>query len=148
MIMFTFSPRSALLVAYQLGFSILWSSTQAREPSWQRYVRAPPSNLVKPKSILSDYTQGGVVNSEGLITGQGPTVLYRSDDSAATPTLVVDFGQNVVGLPIIDFAGSSDFLWGWPGLRLYFSESLEFLGDRSDFTRSDNAEGVSVPRRG
>ncbi|KAK7747141.1 hypothetical protein SLS62_009196 [Diatrype stigma] len=179
--MFTHSPRSALLAAtYQLGFSLLlslfpcaadsqYTSSEATS-SWQRYVRAPPSRLVRPKAILSQYTQGSVVNPEGLLTGTGPpTLLLRmssdgggnassssSSSSTATiaPTLVIDFGQNVVGQPVIEFAGaantSSTGGWGgsgggrFPGLQLAFSESLEFLSNRSDFTRSDNAGGIAV----
>lgn len=172
--MFTLSPRPALLAAtYQLGFSLLLSlfpcaagsqhTSSEATSSWQRYVRAPPSRLVRPKAILSQYTQGSVVNPEGLLTGtESPTLLLRSSDgsgnvsssssTAATiaPTLVIDFGQNVVGLPVIDFAGATNASSagggggdGLPGLRLTFSESLEFLGNRSDFTRSDHAEGVS-----
>lgn len=143
--MFTLSYRSVLLlVVYQLGFSFHYVNSQPNETSWERYVRAPSSRLVKPKAILSEYTLGGVVNPDGLISGEDPpTLLYRDENSASTPTLVVDFGQNVVGLPVLELAGSGNAsAGGFPGLRLYFSESLEFLGDRSDFTRSDNAEEV------
>ena len=83
------------------------------------------------------------MNPDGLVSGEKRTVLRRRENSTQTPTLVVDFGQNVVGLPVIEFAGSSGAPEGRPGIRLYFSESLEFLGDRSDFTRSDNAGDVS-----
>lgn len=167
--MFTLFPRSALLATvYQLGFSLLSAlfpcaadsqQTAASDAAsdWQRYVRAPPSRLVRPKAILSQYTLGSVVNPDGLITGLGPTLLLRSSDgggnassstaAAITPMLVIDFGQNVVGQPVIDFAGATNAssAVGFPGLRLTFSESLEFLGNRSDFTRSDNAESVSKP---
>lgn len=145
--MFTLSPRSVLLVIYQLGFSFHYVNSQSNETSWERFVRAPPSRLVKPKVIIPEYTLGGIVNPDGVISGEELTILYRDGNSNSTPTLVVDFGQNVVGLPVIEFAGSTNAsTGGFPGLRLYFSESLEFLGDRSDFTRSDNAEGVRTLR--
>ena len=145
--MLTLTPLSVLLVAYQLGLFLHGrADTRSDKPSWHQYVRAPPSTLVRPKRILSNYTSGVVADPNGLISGDRRTVLRRPENSTQIPTLVVDFGQNVVGLPVIEFAGSSGAPGGWgrPGLRLYFSESLEFLGDRSDFTRSDDARGVSV----
>ena len=54
------------------------------------------------------------------------------------PSVTIDFGKNVVGYPHIDFAWASS---GNPGVRLAFSETLQFLTDRSDFARSDNAGG-------
>ncbi|KAI2624006.1 glycoside hydrolase family 78 protein [Hypomontagnella submonticulosa] len=112
---------------------------QDNDTSWHQYVRAPPSNVVKPKAVLSEYTAGGVANPEGLITGNNVTTLTREGPEAEKPSLVLDFGQNIVGSLEIDFAGSTNTSDGFPGLRLSFSESLEFLGNRSDFTRSDNA---------
>jgi hypothetical protein len=56
----------------------------------------------------------------------------------AAPSVVVDFGKVVVGYPKLAFAGASA---NHPGLRLAFSESIQYLGDRSDFTRSDFAGG-------
>ncbi|KAI0455752.1 Six-hairpin glycosidase-like protein [Xylaria acuta] len=112
------------------------------EPSWQQYVRSPPSNIVRPKTVLSNYTKGNVRDADGLITGAATTVLTRASSSDETPTLVVDFGQNVVGQLLLEFAGSANGTsQGFPGIRLAFSEALEYLTDRSDYTRSDRAGG-------
>ena len=54
------------------------------------------------------------------------------------PSVVVDFGKVVVGYPKLAFAGASA---NRPGVRLSFAESQQYLGDRSDFTRSDFAGG-------
>ncbi|WP_431877282.1 alpha-L-rhamnosidase C-terminal domain-containing protein [Amycolatopsis sacchari] len=54
------------------------------------------------------------------------------------PSVVVDFGKVVVGYPRISFAGASA---NNPGVRLAFSESRQYLTDRSDFTRSDFSGG-------
>ncbi|KAI1748257.1 Six-hairpin glycosidase-like protein [Xylaria castorea] len=125
-------------VAFALHFSTLAQS----QPSWQQYVRSPPSNIVRPKTILSNYTKGNVENADGLITGATTTVLTRASSSDETPTLVVDFGQNVVGQLLLEFAGSANGTsQGFPGIRLAFSEALEYLTDRSDYTRSDRAGG-------
>ncbi|MDI5963800.1 alpha-L-rhamnosidase-related protein [Streptantibioticus silvisoli] len=59
-------------------------------------------------------------------------------DPVAAPGVLVDFGQVVVGFPTVRFAWASS---GNPGVRLAFSETLEYLTDRSDFTRSDQSGG-------
>ncbi|MFH8466305.1 alpha-L-rhamnosidase C-terminal domain-containing protein [Streptomyces sp. NPDC017991] len=60
-------------------------------------------------------------------------------ETAAVPSVTVDFGKVVVGYPRIRFASASA---NSPGVRLAFSETKEFLTDRSDFTRSDQAGGT------
>ncbi|MEV6642354.1 alpha-L-rhamnosidase C-terminal domain-containing protein [Amycolatopsis sp. NPDC051371] len=54
------------------------------------------------------------------------------------PVAVVDFGKVVAGYPKIAFAGASA---NRPGVRLSFSETQQYLGERSDFTRSDFSGG-------
>ncbi|KAI0816675.1 Six-hairpin glycosidase-like protein [Xylaria sp. FL0064] len=132
--------------------SVLWpvafllsslAIAQDSPPSWQQYVRAPNSTIVRPATILSSYTQGDVKDADGLVTGSATTVLTRANGSSGEiPTLVVDFGQNVVGQLLLEFAGSTNGSWqGFPGVRLAFSEALEYLTNRSDYTRSDRAQG-------
>ncbi len=58
------------------------------------------------------------------------------------PRVVVDFGKVVVGHPHVVFASASA---NSPGVRLAFSETLQYLTDRSDFTRSDQS---GVPAQG
>jgi hypothetical protein len=58
------------------------------------------------------------------------------------PRVVVDFGKVVVGYPNISFASASA---NSPGVRVAFSETLQFLTDRSDFTRADQS---GVPSQG
>ncbi|MFC1414311.1 alpha-L-rhamnosidase C-terminal domain-containing protein [Streptacidiphilus sp. N1-12] len=50
------------------------------------------------------------------------------------PSITLDFGKVVVGYPRISFAGASS---NSPGVRIATSETLQYLSDRSDFTRSD-----------
>ncbi|MFI7382732.1 alpha-L-rhamnosidase C-terminal domain-containing protein [Streptomyces sp. NPDC049813] len=73
-------------------------------------------------------------------------------DAVEPPSVTVDFGKVVVGHPRIRFAAASD---DSPGVRVAFSETLQFLTDRSDFTRSDQAGGAgrgtdqfAVPAKG
>ncbi|RYP71718.1 hypothetical protein DL771_004669 [Monosporascus sp. 5C6A] len=140
---FTRFRPSVIWVIYQLVAWIHLANTQTQEPSSERHIRAPSSSLVKPKSVLPEYTLGHVVNPKDLISGETPTLFRYRGSSTSIPTLDVDFGQNAVGMPVIEFADTAKVSssGGFPGLRFYFSESLEFLGDRSDFTRADNAEG-------
>jgi hypothetical protein len=59
-------------------------------------------------------------------------------DPITPPSLTVDFGKVVVGYPRVRFAWASD---DNPGVRLAFSETMQYLTDRSDFARSDESGG-------
>ncbi|WP_344860833.1 alpha-L-rhamnosidase C-terminal domain-containing protein [Amycolatopsis ultiminotia] len=58
----------------------------------------------------------------------------------APPSITVDFGKNIVGYPQVDFQDASA---EHPGVRLAFSETTQYLGDVSDFTRSDNGDTIT-----
>jgi hypothetical protein len=129
-----------------------WQSqlSSASPDDWQKYVRSPATNIVRPVSVLSNYTQGNVTNPVGLLTGKGSTVFTRvvpDPDAAAEdvpPTIVVDFGQNIVGFLSINFGGSYNSTPGLPSIRLAFSETLEYLTGVSDFSRSYNVRSHSI----
>ncbi|OQD83560.1 hypothetical protein PENANT_c016G06412 [Penicillium antarcticum] len=89
------------------------------ERTWHKYVRSPNTSIVKPKGILA-----------ANITG--------NPDDLDIPSIVVDFGQNVVGVVSIDFGQSTNSSQGLPGLKFAFRETQQFLTNTSDFTRSDN----------
>jgi hypothetical protein len=61
-------------------------------------------------------------------------------DEPAVPSVTVDFGQVVAGYPVVRFAGASP---GGPGVRLAFSETTQYLGDVSDFSRSYNGDRIT-----
>lgn len=126
-----------------LSVCVQSGATDNTAASWHRFARSPSSNIVKPAGIVSDGTIGNVSNPNGIINGQGPAVLNRDNEDDELPTVIVDFGQNVVGVLSLEFSGSQNLSVGLPGLRLAFSETMEYLTNRSDFTRSDNASGVS-----
>lgn len=107
-------------------------------PSWYQYVRAPSSNIVRPKAIL--HTNGSVSNAEAIINGHGVATLSRPSTGSEVPSITIDFGLNIVGFVQIHFAGASD---NHPGVRLAFSETLEYLTNVSDFTRSDNGDTIT-----
>jgi hypothetical protein len=104
--------------------------TRIKDTNWQRYVVAPTSRDVLAVRVLS--STGDVTNAQGVL-GSGVAILKRVSPDVP-PSVTVDFGKVVVGYPQISFAGSSG---NNPGVRLAFSESLQYLTDRSDFTRSD-----------
>ena len=112
--------------------------------NWKKYVRSPESSIINPVAVISDETLGNVTNHNGMIDGGEATILTRKNAHDTPPTVVVEFGQNVVGILTINFAGSQNEAEGLPGIRLAFSETMECLTNRSDFTRSDNAAGVSA----
>lgn len=127
--------------------SYQWQDTLNNDaaPDWQKYVRSPSNQIVRPVAVLNKYTQGNVTNFNGLLTGKGATTLTRTNVSAGTekdvaPSIVVDFGQNIVGVLSIKFSGAQSFnsTPGLPGIRLAFSETLQYLTNVSDFSRSYN----------
>lgn len=113
--------------------------------SWHQYVRSSNSHIIEPTRILSQYTKGNVTNPNGLIEGGKPTVLNRDAISHDAPTIVIDFGQNTVGIISIEFVGSLNYSTTRPGIRLAFSETLKYLSDVSDFSRSYNVSFHSKP---
>lgn len=151
------APRWMSLVSFACAVAIVASSpsnqqqfldSSPNDSAWQRHVRAPSRRTITPAGILSQYSTGNVSNEGGLVgASAGPTILTRLRAEEEIPTVVVDFGQNVVGLLSISFAGSQNTGEGLPGLILAFSETLQYLTDRSDFTRSDNAGGVGLMLR-
>jgi len=108
------------------------------DTAWHKYVRAPAEHRLTSPKVLDQFTSGDIKISGDDITF---TRLHPSDP---IPEVVLDFGLNVAGQVSIKFEGASSAnrSQGLPGLRLAFSETLQFLTNRSDFTRSDNA-GVS-----
>ncbi|KAM0128493.1 hypothetical protein ACHAO1_008957 [Botrytis cinerea] len=108
-------------------------------PSWQKYVRAPSSNDITPQRIVN--TSGDVDNPSALLRqGGGITTLTRANGSSNVPSIIVDFGQNTVGYLSINFAGASATS---PGIRLAFSETLTYLSNISDFSRSNSGETIT-----
>jgi hypothetical protein len=70
------------------------------------------------------------------------------------PSVVVDFGKDIVGYPRLRLDGASgggasgggasgSMTGSDPGLELAFSETQEYLTNESDFTRSDNGDTIT-----
>ncbi|QKX59177.1 uncharacterized protein TRUGW13939_06309 [Talaromyces rugulosus] len=101
--------------------------------------RVPFSQNVTTDQVRVNVTQDQET-SKGVytrITELWPALVA---DDPAVPEIVLDFGQNVVGFLEIDFAGGST---NTPGIKLAFSETLVYLTDVSDFTRSGNGDAIT-----
>lgn len=127
--------------------------------AWQQYVRAPSSTTLSPTRWLPELSNGSIINPDGIV-GEGVTTLTRNSSRDAIPSIVLDFGQNYAGVLSINFAGAEvaasvgggnypNASTALPGVQLAFSEALEYLTNRSDFTRSDNQpDGEKVTASG
>jgi alpha-L-rhamnosidase len=94
---------------------------------WQQYVEAPTSRDVHPAAVVS--TAGNVSNAAALTQpGSGQTTTLNWTGSGTAPTLVLDYGKEVGGLP--QFVVSS--VSGSPTLRAGYSESLQYLSATGD----------------
>lgn len=108
-------------------------------PNWHKYVRAPSSSVIAPQGIAN--MSGEVTNPDALLQRGGQvTTLTRANGSANIPSITVDFGQNMAGYLSINFAGASKTP---PGIRLAFSERLEYISDVSDFSRSNHGDSIT-----
>jgi hypothetical protein len=115
-------------------------ATASEDTNWHKYVRAPSSRIVAPRSILN--TTGTVVNAQALVTNEttGVATLYRNHTTDPVPSITIDFGLNIVGYPQVFFSSASA---NNPGIRLTFSETVQYLTNVSDFTRSDNGDTIT-----
>ncbi|PQE32565.1 alpha-L-rhamnosidase A protein [Rutstroemia sp. NJR-2017a WRK4] len=124
---------------YKLQNQLNRKDVIGHSPDWQKYVRAPTSDIIKPQAIVN--TNGSVKNADALLSPGGRVAtLTRAAGSSTVPSITVDFGLNVAGYLSIKFAGASKQS---PGIRLAFSETLQYLTDVSDFSRSDNGDTIT-----
>ncbi|MEV8033750.1 alpha-L-rhamnosidase C-terminal domain-containing protein [Streptomyces sp. NPDC086182] len=114
---------------------------------WREYVRTPKRSDVCPVSVVS--TSGSVEGVRNLLCGGsgGATLTYV--DGGEAPTILLDYAQEVGGLPYFDVSAES----GSPALKAAYSEGLQYMspsGDGSppwadgDSSRSDTYQ-VSGP---
>lgn len=103
---------------------------------WRRYVPAPASRTMLPTSVLAAST--GVADGGGILRSGGGSARLTLQAGGSTPYLDIDFGQVVVGKLGLRVTQSSDPA---PEVRIAFSETRQYLGWKSDFSRSDAAGG-------
>ena len=135
--------------------------------AWQTAATVTGNSAVRcvvpfPKAVTTTQVQLVVTADQNTPQGEytrvnelWPGLVPQIPESA----VVLDFGKVVVGFPVVDFAWSSlggNGTAGSPGIRLAFSETQQYLTDRSDFTRSDQSgndgspgtDQYAVPARG
>lgn len=127
-----------LLLTFRTRAANTTTLIPSNSTTWHRNVRAVAGEVIRPFTVLEASSTGRVLNPQGLIAGDEPTVLERPSRTDEVPSVVVDFGINTVGILTIEFAGAEGVDGSLPGVRLAFSETLEHLSNNSDFTRSYN----------
>jgi alpha-L-rhamnosidase len=117
-----FAAPFFLFAGTTLAASDAWPSN----PQWQRYVQGPTNSDVYPIKIVS--TAGAISNVHALLKrGSGVTTL-RYDVGGTIPTIVLDYGKDVSGIPYFDIAAVS----GSPTLHAAYSEGQQYLGTNGD----------------
>src|ERR1700678_2515404 len=95
-------------------------------PDRQSYVETPSSSTVCPVAITS--TSGSVTDAQNLVCGGSGGATLTMTSGGATPTIVLDYGQETGGLPYFDVSAES----GSPELQAGYSEGENYLSATGD----------------
>jgi alpha-L-rhamnosidase len=95
-------------------------------PTWQDYGEAPASAAVCPSAITG--TSGTVSGASNLLCGGSGGATLTMVAGGATPTIVLDYGREVGGLPYFTVTAAS----GSPQLKAGYSESAQYLTASGD----------------
>lgn len=108
----------------------------ASNHDWTRYVPVYVSQNAMPIRIIS--TSGDVRNSTALLRADDDQalILTRGDHDTSPTNIVLDYGEEVGGVPIFDVTAVS----GHPELRASYSESLEYMGIDGDHGGTHSAD--------
>lgn len=101
---------------------------------WRQYVLGPSQPDVRPVAVVS--TSGGVTGAQGLAGGSGAATLAMTP-GGPEPTIVLDYGKDVSGVPYFNVAAAS----GSPALRASYSEGLQYIGPNGDGAASQSDSG-------
>lgn len=116
------SPAAASGVPAAATAATPWPSA----PDWQSYVRTPQSATLCPASVVS--TSGSVSGAQNLVCGGSGTATLSLASGGATPSIVLDYGQDIGGVPYFDVRSES----GSPTLQAGYSQSRGFLTPTGD----------------
>jgi alpha-L-rhamnosidase len=95
-------------------------------PNWQNYVEAPSTPNVCPTSVVS--TSGTVTGAQNLVCGGSGGATLTLTTGGATPTVVLDYGKEVGGVPYFTVTAAS----GSPVLQAGYSEGKQYEGPTGD----------------
>jgi alpha-L-rhamnosidase len=110
------------------GTTAAASSATARPPAadWHSYVETPKSPNVCPTAIHS--TSGTVTGAQNLVCGRSGGATLTMTSGGPAPTIVLDYGREMGGLPYFDVSAES----GSPKLEAGYSEGLNYLSATGD----------------
>jgi hypothetical protein len=99
------SPRASASPQSQPSGAVTLSDTAIpADSSWQSYVESNGAPTVTPVAVAS--TSGAVTNAQGLVNGSGTTTL-TDVAGQVPPTIVLDYGKEVGGLPFFNVSSAS-----------------------------------------
>lgn len=104
-------------------------------PNWQTYDQTPTGPTVCPTAVTS--TAGTVTGASNLLCGGSGGATLTMVSGGATPTIVLDYGKEVGGVPYFDIASQT----GTPTVRAGYSESTRYLSATGDNQGAPWAEG-------
>ncbi|MFD4875056.1 alpha-L-rhamnosidase C-terminal domain-containing protein [Streptomyces sp. NPDC058420] len=95
-------------------------------PDWQSYVQAPSGATVCPTAVTS--TSGSVSGAANLVCGGSGGATLTLAAGGTAPTIVLDYGKDVGGLPYFTVSAES----GSPQLKAGYSESARYVSASGD----------------
>lgn len=95
-------------------------------PDWQSYVQTPSSATVCPTAVTS--TAGTVSGAQNLVCGGSGGATLTLAQGGATPTVVLDYGKVIGGVPYFDVSAES----GSPTLQAGYSQNRRYLTATGD----------------
>ena len=107
-------------------------------PDWPQFVLAPSADDVRPTSIVS--TSGDVTDASTLAEPSGGgAVTLTMRPGEPQPSVVVDYGRDVSGIPYFDVRSRT----GTPILSSSYSEGRQYIGPAGDNAPSNSSAGDS-----
>jgi alpha-L-rhamnosidase len=129
------------------GAAELSKTSVPADSSWQSYVESNGAPTVAPVAVASTF--GAVTNAQGLVDGSGTTTL-TDVAGQQPPTIVLDYGKEVGGLPYFDVSSAAPTSPATSvTLRSGYSEAKQYLFGAAPSTTlaaaaSPGATNVSV----
>src|SRR5215469_9080968 len=118
-------PASAAATPAAPGAVQLSKTAIPADDSWQGYVESNGAPALKPVAVAS--TSGAVTDAQALVTGSG-TATLTNVAGQAPPTIVLDYGKEVGGLPFFNVASASPTSPATSvTLRSGYSEARQYL---------------------
>jgi alpha-L-rhamnosidase len=119
---FAVSPAASAATGHVHADTAPWPSS----PSWQSLDETAASSSVCPVAITS--TSGNVSGAGNLVCGGSGGATLALASGGSTPTIVLDYGKNVGGIPYFDVSSAS----GSATMQASYSEAEQYLTSTGD----------------